>query len=510
MADIIKMDYLDFVSENIEQTQAMIWKNVIELIYKSQFWLEKADFELTESIDLEKFNITDFSFYKNAIERNFNNQISPLNGENIFWWVKTTGTTEGNSKYFPYTPAMLKNRDLLRMIESSLFNKKLVSKKDAKTLFFSSFWPSHNPDSQLPIGLLTSLACWRRYQVGKEQQVMPYEIYRNHEAFDQYSHFYALAADLSSMVATTAAPVLNFMKRLRADRSHLYKVLVEGHCLSAELPKIQISEPRKKYLQKILSQEVENLGIKDYWPKFENIWFWTSGSSQILAQQLSSYLKEEIPFYQISYSCSEGVISYGKMGDLPGSPLAVANTIIEFIPEGLEIKKENLLSFRDIKIGSEYEIFITNVLGLVRYRVFDVVKCVGMYKNIPLVEFQRKSQNYIALGPIQFSETDFLEIYAKIQQKYGVADFIVSPNPRSTGLTMICSSLNQRIENIKNDFESLLIETHSTYSSLLERGILVKMNLENIPDEHAFWQKLRLSKSTQSKKRLLVSTYPFL
>ena len=57
----------------------------------------------------------------------------------------------------------------------------------------------------------------------------------------------------------------------------------------------------------------------------------------------------------------------------------------EFIP--IEIGDSGILFADQVEVGKSYEVIITTVSGLYRYRLGDVVKVVGFFNNTPLLEF---------------------------------------------------------------------------------------------------------------------------
>ena len=57
----------------------------------------------------------------------------------------------------------------------------------------------------------------------------------------------------------------------------------------------------------------------------------------------------------------------------------------EFIP--IELADSEIVFADQVEVGKSYEVIITTVSGLYRYRLGDVVKVVGFYNSTPLIEF---------------------------------------------------------------------------------------------------------------------------
>ena len=70
------------------------------------------------------------------------------------------------------------------------------------------------------------------------------------------------------------------------------------------------------------------------------------------------------------------------------------------------VKGGTLLS-HELSVGADYELVITNLGGLCRYRIGDVVKVVGFHKNGPLVEFQYRIGQLLNLRGEKLSEPQF-------------------------------------------------------------------------------------------------------
>lgn len=85
------------------------------------------------------------------------------------------------------------------------------------------------------------------------------------------------------------------------------------------------------------------------------------------------------------YAASEGVFGLAENVDSADRYILLPESVFfEFIPVNGD---HTSLLIRDVKIGEEYELVVTNRSGLYRYRLGDVVKIVGLHEKAPVVKF---------------------------------------------------------------------------------------------------------------------------
>ena len=75
-------------------------------------------------------------------------------------------------------------------------------------------------------------------------------------------------------------------------------------------------------------------------------------------------------------------------------------------PSSSSVLGGTLLS-HELTVGADYELVISNLGGLCRYRIGDVVKVVGFHKQSPLVEFQYRIGQLLNLRGEKLSEPQF-------------------------------------------------------------------------------------------------------
>ena len=99
-------------------------------------------------------------------------------------------------------------------------------------------------------------------------------------------------------------------------------------------------------------------------------------------------------------------MGYGASEDLVAVPIALNsndcvilphNGFFEFLPVGAP-EGTRPFTISEVKPGEEYEIIITNLSGLYRYRIDDVVEVTGFYKQSPTVMFKYRLNQVLNIG----------------------------------------------------------------------------------------------------------------
>ena len=94
----------------------------------------------------------------------------------------------------------------------------------------------------------------------------------------------------------------------------------------------------------------------------------------------------DIPLHNMGYAASEGFFAIPVELNATDYALLARCEVFEFLPVDAE-EGTKPLKLHEIEVGKDYEIIVTNFSGLYRYRICDVVRVTGMYKNTPKVEF---------------------------------------------------------------------------------------------------------------------------
>ncbi len=141
----------------------------------------------------------------------------------------------------------------------------------------------------------------------------------------------------------------------------------------------------------------------------------TTGSMELYKERLTFYTGD-IPIYSGSFGASEAWIGINlePERETPAYVITPHSAFFEFIPVGqISINTPNTLQLTSLVIGDSYEIVVTTIAGLYRYRMGDIIKCVGYYNQSPIVEFLYRRGSLLNVAGEKVSENTILTALKK-------------------------------------------------------------------------------------------------
>ncbi len=144
---------------------------------------------------------------------------------------------------------------------------------------------------------------------------------------------------------------------------------------------------RAQELRKVFSEGFDNTIAKRIWPDLIFILGVSTGTfSAYLTKLRDNFVSKDVPVFMVGLVASEGVMSAPYDFDVSDfAPLG--NTMfLEFLPLGEEDPSKTC-TLTEVEIGKEYEVILTTMSGLYRYRTRDAIRFVKMYNNLPTMEY---------------------------------------------------------------------------------------------------------------------------
>ena len=127
-------------------------------------------------------------------------------------------------------------------------------------------------------------------------------------------------------------------------------------------------------LRKIFHRGFDRPVAADVWPSF--CYIQAIGSSAFLAYTaIVRRFTGEIPIHMSVYAASEGLFGIAVRMNSPEYVIVPDSGYYEFIPEEAadlpeEALREHTLELNELQLGKKYEMVVTNLSGLYRYRIF--------------------------------------------------------------------------------------------------------------------------------------------
>ena len=157
---------------------------------------------------------------------------------------------------------------------------------------------------------------------------------------------------------------------------------------------------------------------KRIWPDF----VWSYG---MVGSNLAFYVEKlrkhigDAPIHNMGYAAAEGYMAMPVELDVNDYVLLPRSIFFEFIPID-DPECERPLTMKEIEVGKEYELVVTNFSGLYRYQIEDVVRVTGFYNKTPKIEFLYR--NNLAMNIANEKTTTQMVDWAaaKAQEQTGV------------------------------------------------------------------------------------------
>lgn len=247
----------------------------------------------------------------------------------------------------------------------------------------------------------------------------------------------ALARDLGFAITASPATLIQMAKladeqrdRIVADihAGTLAPELVADESLHVRLaPRLRPDPARARELERLIAQHGA-LRPRDAW-RVSFLACWTGGSMGHYLPRLREWWGD-VPVRDIGLLASEGRVSVPLHDETPTGVLDVTSAVFEFIPadEAGQPNPRTLLP-RELQVGHDYVVVLTNTSGLLRYRLDDVVRVHGWHGGAPIIEFLHRFGRVASVAGEKLTESQVVAAVQEAVQRLGLAsaDFLLAP-----------------------------------------------------------------------------------
>lgn len=457
---ITKGQYLKFIQDTQapETAKELLWqKEILPLLKQGRYWTNKM--ELSTIARLESFEISTYEDYEEPLQKALSTTSQPLNGEEILFWSETSATT-GKRKYFPITKSFQQQfqRTMPPYFYSLLHRYPNFLKQ--KIIYLAAWETGVRSKAQIPMGLISHYNYKNLPNLIQSFYALPKEVFKDEATFKQWAPVYALANDLSALFAVVPIVIDLFVKECIVNFDIYLPYLLDEKSLPSELPKLNITKQRQRYLKTINRNSI--IKYNDLWPGLTLMGCWIEGPCKNYATQLAKDAGENIELLDGTYSATEGWLTVPINSTDKGGVYHPGTHIVEFIEEDKDISKENLISCWQLEVGKKYEVFLTTAMGFVRYRLKDVVQCTGYFNQAPILSFCYKVSSLL-LDYCALSESELRAIVTELEINLEPFWFFACDEERNC-LYFVVDTKASITEAQTIMFHQKLIETNEKYA----------------------------------------------
>jgi len=421
--------------QNVDAAQQQALGRAVPVVRESEFGRKHGLAAVRTVQDLQKaVPLSTYEDYRPRIDRVCDGDLGALlsPGQRALMLATSSGTT-AKPKRIPVTQAFV--RDYRRGWNT--FGLKMLSDHPRAILRAilqsSSRHDADRTSAGIPCGAITGLLARSQKRIVRRFYVGRPEIAHLPDPQQRYYALMRLGIVRDVAFAITANPA-TLIQMARTAHDHGEELLrdVRDGTLSA---RIVTDTPLRRRLERCVkpdpqrAKELEQirraadvLRPRDYW-RLEFLACWTGGSMGHYLQRLADWWGP-IPVRDIGLLASEGRVSIPLEDNSPVGVLDVTSAMFEFIPvEDPASADPQTCGPRELEVGRDYVVVLTNTSGLLRYRLDDVVRVRGWLHEAPLIEFLHRAGRVASVAGEKLTENQAVDAVRAACRTLQVPDF---------------------------------------------------------------------------------------
>lgn len=366
------------------------------------------DFATMRSVDefRSRHPLTNYDHYAPYVQRMMDGEENVLTKAQPVIFGVSSGTSGTGNKTIP----MLRRQQTVFFFHGvSVLYTSLISSfpvasqmlRKSLKIFYNPTWRSSKagiligPNSSSPKSNKSLLHMYTTPEAGYDIPTEPEALYVHLLFALVDKHLGSIEGNFASLVYNAMHTLYRTYRQLAADVSTgtLNKDLNIHVDVRAQLEKLLQPDPdRGKEIVDAFSEERGGIvGVcKRIWPELYIVLTVDTGSFAPYGERLKETFLKGVPIYSALYAATEGLVGINLWPlELPTRYLLhPAVQFFEFIPVELcEEDQPQTLLLHQVEVGKEYEVVLTNISGLYRYRLGDLVRVAGFKNQCPTIEF---------------------------------------------------------------------------------------------------------------------------
>ena len=352
----------------------------------------------------ETLPLTTYRDYAPYVERLAAGEKNLLSSQPVVYFATTSGTS-GPQKMIPMTRAHMRAALRTKLIPVGLaLRHGILRPMHGRIMVILSEHSGGRTAGGIPKGTAISGGFQYFSDVIDLFLTAPRDVIRvQDQVAARYLHLlFALRHEhLWTIIAFFPAMLLFALRDLQTDSEPMLRDLADGTLngqleISAQtrarlLRRLRPEPARARALATLIERGQFN--VPNIWPQVTAILTATGGALRFYIDQLRPYLGD-LPIFSSAYSSCEGTVGVGFSTDLPYYMMTPGPAYIELLPiEAMADPQARPMPAWQARPGCCYEVVLTTLDGLTRYRLEDIVRVVEFYGQTPIIEFmERKGQ----------------------------------------------------------------------------------------------------------------------
>ena len=466
-----------------EAAQRALWAGIAREAEGSPLWGKR--WGRSGAPPLKELPITEYADYAEAFEQAFKQGGNPTATRPVDFWSESSGTTAVKHKRFPYLAGNREQRlTAFSPIGVYLYRLSMAEPHiPALPALVLANTGSHPPSpTGVPVGYASAYFINKMPPWARRTMALPWEVYTRPALWEEWAPLYAVAKELSLAVGISAGWLTDFYRMLLA-RMDDYWPYLEGRAVPPPpLPPVRVRPERLRRLREAFRGGAPT--FRDVWPRMPVVLSWIKASAAVQIPMLEPLLGgTRVRDYP--YACTEAAVAVPIHDGGEGNPLHPGSAIVELLPEGADPVAGNLLPSWRAELGRDYEVVLTTVNGLIRYRLHDVVRCNGWFHRSPRVTFRSKTAFLVKVTSTAIPEDDVVRLLRDAGYR-GADDVLLGPHPSRSAFTMYVRE-GSDAGRLAGALDDALRKYAVPYDFERSKRVLGPVEAITVPASHPMW-----------------------
>ena len=470
-----------------DRAQREAWERISRKCQGSPYWT--ARWGPKGAPPLAELPLTEYDDYEAAFDAAFDGDRSPTTGETIAFWITTSGSTATRLKTPKRFPVSSDGHQQSFAAGKTCYYSMAVAVPDIPLKpvlppYAVGGWapsPAGVPVYQATGSMISHLSGFQ--QPGN---VFPPALVARPDLWDEWAPLYAAASDVSMAVTISADRIALLCQDLVAGIDRYWPYLEGRAAPPSPLPRVQTSTERLLHLRSVFAGAPP--GLRRIWPSLKLVSCWTTASVGAAVPLLEPWL-EGVRLLDAPYSSGEtGPATVPLHDGEEGHPLNPDLNVLELLPEGAAPEPGNVIPASQAEAGRRYELIVTTPVGLVRYRMRDIVACTGFHGRTPRLAFRCKTGFCVNVSEtVSFPEDAVVKLL--LDHGYRLQDdLMLGPHPTGKSLVMYTRE-GAGHPLAGRAFDDALCEFSGDYAAKRKQGLLRVIHNMVTPASHPMWAR---------------------
>ena len=273
------------------------------------------------------------------------------------------------------------------------------------------------------------------------------------------------------------------------------------------LQKIEPMPERAEELRKIFEEGFDEPIVPKIWPRMRFLIGCGAGGFINFLEKIKEFTGPDFHYALVGLTASEGMFSLFTELSNTDTVLIPDSMFYEFLPLDAKGDYSKIVTLDKLEEGKEYEIITTNLSGFYRYRIKDVIRCIGKYNNTPKIEYLYRLDQCLSLTGEKVNEEHMRQAAYKIEKDFGfdLVDFSVyadlDSSPMRYVYLMEVEDLPKGVtrEILREELNENFCAAEEVLGYKIEKGLIGKTDLHFLqPETYLLYKELRIARGASS------------